>query len=104
MTSISSISALLGFAQKSGKLFIGESAVEAALKKKKARLILLAEDLPPNRIVRWELRINSAGLKKVAIGTKQELGQVLGLAELGVIAVSDRQMAAAILNRLNSAH
>jgi len=96
MTLPPSIAALLGFARKSGQLLGGHSAVSASLKTGKARLVIIATDLPENRRLDWKSRCGQTGSHYLEAGTKEELGRILGFRESGVLAVTDRQMAEAI--------
>ncbi|PKM87281.1 MAG: L7Ae/L30e/S12e/Gadd45 family protein [Firmicutes bacterium HGW-Firmicutes-12] len=104
MTILNEVYTLLGFARKSGKLFAGESAVKAAVKNKNAKLVILAEDLPEKRKIYWSNYLELSDIKVVNIGTKEDYGRVLGLSERGLIAISDKKMAAAILEKIMRAN
>lgn len=95
------IKTLLGFAQKSGALESGDSAVSSALKRDAARIVILAGDLPEKRRKHWENWCENRKIRCAIAGTKEEFGQVLGRSERGIIAVTDSKMAAAISQRLN---
>ena len=95
-------SALLGFAKKAGLLQSGESAVSVAMKKKSVNLLIIANDLPEKRKIHWEkwCETNNAGC--VTLGTKQEFGHILGLSARGILAVTDRKMAEAIITTIRT--
>ena len=94
------IKALLGFAQNSRNLLSGETAVESAVTRNKARLVILSYDLPGKRKFHWENRCQNCGISYVTLGTKEEFGQLLGTSERSVLAVTDDKMAAAIRKEL----
>lgn len=101
MTIQSNVGSLLGFARKSGTLLSGESAVQTGLKKKKVRLVILAADLQEKRRTNYMRWCEDEGVSCKILGTKKELGQILGMSDRGIIAVIDKQMAIAIENQLN---
>lgn len=96
-----SVSALLGFAKKSSKLAAGEWAVESVMKRRKAALIILAEDCPDKRKNHWQIWCNDQGVPCYIRGTKEEYGMVLGMSPRSVIAVTDKGLAAAIQKQLS---
>jgi len=102
MTTVpANIRTLLGFAKKSGKLLCGETAVESAIKRNAAMLVILAHDLPEKRKIHWEYWCRNNKIKYVTLGTKEEFGLILGMSERSVLAVIDSQMAAAIRKQLS---
>ena len=94
--------ALLGFAKKAGLLQSGESAVTAAMKKKTVKLLLLTEDLPTKRKAHWEKWSETNNTGCFIIGTKQEFGNILGLSARGVLALTDKKMAEAIITTIRT--
>ncbi|MCR4440926.1 MAG: ribosomal L7Ae/L30e/S12e/Gadd45 family protein [Peptococcaceae bacterium] len=90
------IASLLGFARKSGQLLTGRSAVQAGLKKREARLVIVAKDLPEKRKLYWKKRCEQSGSQYMETGTKEELGKLLGVRERGVLAVKGKQISEAI--------
>lgn len=95
-----SIKTLLGFANKSAGLLAGEAAVEAGLKRRKAALVLNAADIPAKRqeiLAGW---CEEIGVPHYILGTKEEYGAALGMSPRGTIAVTDKQMAKAIIKQI----
>lgn len=92
---------LLGFARKSSKLAAGESAVESAMKRGKAALIIITEDGPEKRRCHWQNWCNDQGVPCLIRGTKEEFGRVLGMSPRSILAVTDRGLAAAIQKQLS---
>jgi len=79
---------------KAGRLASGEVGCESALKGKKAKLIILAEDASENTKTKF---INSAkfyAVDLIVYGNKSELGYALGKGERSVVAVTDTGFAA----------
>lgn len=90
------IKPLLGFAKKSGQLFTGEKAVESCIKTNKARLILIADDLPEKRKFYWIKWCEEKNIIYGMFGTKEEYGEILGTTPRGLLALTDRTMAVQI--------
>ncbi len=100
--------ALLGFAQKAGKLVSGDDSVFVALGKKKLKLVIAAEDLSENSRKKFEQKLYAANKEKkrdaeIAVrtfGTKVALGHAIGKSPRGLIAVVDENFAQAIAKKL----
>lgn len=84
---------LLGFAKKSGQLYAGEKAVENCIKTNKARLILMAIDLPEKRKFYWIKWCEEKNITFSILGTKEEYGKILGTTPRSLLAITDRTMA-----------
>jgi uncharacterized protein len=83
---------LIGLARRAGKLALGTTAVEQALKNQAAELLLVATDARAATASAWlepEVRRGRAA----AYGTKAELGAALGREEVGAVAVLDPGLA-----------
>ncbi len=92
----SKVITLLGFAVKSGKLLLGEYSVESGIKTKKAKLVILAEDVSLRRRNILQLWCADRNIAFLVMGTKEEFGKLLCKKPLGLLAVTDGQMAKAI--------
>lgn len=100
--------ALLGFAQKAGKLVSGDDSVFAALGKKKLKLVIVAEDLSENSRKKFEQKLYAVNNEKkrdvktpvCRFGTKAALGHAIGKSPRGLIAVMDENFAQAIAKKL----
>lgn len=100
--------ALLGFAQKAGKLVSGDDSVFVALGKKKLKLVIVAEDLSDNSRKKFDQKLYAADKEKkrdagtavFTFGTKVSLGHAIGKSPRGLIAVMDENFAKAIAKNL----
>mgnify|MGYP001065304683 CR=1 FL=1 len=87
---------LLGFARKSGRLFLGEKAVKASLKRGEAQLVLFATDFSEKRrefIGQW---CASQQVPFFTVGTKKEYGTILGVNLCSLLVITDKKIAAKI--------
>ncbi|MHB1126579.1 MAG: L7Ae/L30e/S12e/Gadd45 family ribosomal protein [Bacillota bacterium] len=91
------IGSLLGLAQRAGKVVSGDAAVRRAIFKDKVTLVVMAVDTATN--TREMIRDNCLrkSVPLVYIGTKNELGQVLGKAPRAVAALLEQRFASQIL-------
>ncbi len=90
------VTTLLGYARRAGKVVSGETAVEAALKKGRPRLLVVAADQNEKAIRKWQLWCADQKVPCVITGYKNLLGQAIGCSPRSVIAITDEQMAAAL--------
>ena len=96
----SKIISLLGIAMKSGNVVSGEYQVLEAVRKKKARLVLVSEDASENT---KKLFSDKCAFYKVPVtqyGTKEDLGRAIGKDLRSSLAVCEEGLAAAIRKQL----
>lgn len=79
------VKALLGFANKAGKLALGRSAVYSSHQKDKLCAIVLAKDAS----VKVEEMMKTLKIEHFYFGTKDSLGQLFGRDKVGVIGLLD---------------
>ncbi len=91
------VSAMLGFAQKAGKIAAGPNAAVSAYKKGKVKLLVLATDAAPAS--REELISLMPQVRMLEWGTKTLLGLCIGKSPRAALAVLDDGFAA-VLERL----
>lgn len=96
MTLDPKIGTLLGFAAKSNQLLLGEYSVENGIKTKKAKLVILAADVSLRRRDILRFWCGDMEIPFLNIGTKEEFGELLRKKPLGLLAVTDTQLAKAI--------
>jgi len=94
------IISLLGMARRAGKIYSGESQVEALLKKKKGYLLLVAED-SPGASSKFSLWARDLNIPVLQTGSKQELGLAIGLSPRSIILIDDKGFAEAISKEIN---
>ncbi len=92
------IKTLLGLAIRARKLAIGASAVDANIRKRAVRLILLANDAGANteRKICNQLETHEVKCPIIRYQTKDEIGAILNRTDVSVVGVLDRNFAAGI--------
>jgi ribosomal protein L7Ae-like RNA K-turn-binding protein len=94
------VAALLGLARRARKIAAGTEAVESAMKRQSARLILSATDASVNSIAKLRILAAEAGIAWMQAMGKEELGAALGGAPRACIAVTDPHFAGAMVSVL----
>lgn len=84
---------LLGLARRAGKVTAGSAAAEKILIKKKAQLVLLAEDAAVNTAKNFIYLADKAQVPVLSFGTKLELGQWTGSDSKAVLVITDKGFA-----------
>jgi ribosomal protein L7Ae-like RNA K-turn-binding protein len=74
---------------KAGRLSSGEVACEAAIKSKKAKLIIIALDASENTKKSFKNSAQFYNIELIEYGNKSELGYALGKEQRSVIAIND---------------
>jgi len=90
------IGALIGFAAKSNKLLLGSYSVEYGIKTKKAKVVILAEDVSLRRREKLLYWCQDMGIPFLTMGNKEEYGKLLRKKPVSILAVTDEKMAEAI--------
>jgi ribosomal protein L7Ae-like RNA K-turn-binding protein len=91
------IAALVGFAAKSGTLLSSTYLVEESIKRKRARLVLAAGDMSPKRLEILRLWCGDMDVPFLTVGTKEDYGLALRKKPLGLLALTDVQLAWGII-------
>ena len=92
---------LLGLAQRAGKLISGDFAVEKAVKRGGAPLVLLAMDCAANNTKKYTQMAYTHGVPLRTLLTKEELGQAIGKELRAVVLVNDSGFAKALLAEID---
>ena len=88
----------LGLARRSGKVAIGRYACRQAVQRRRVALLVVAEDGSASARRHWERVAQSAGVRLVVWGTKDELARALGApGQAAVVAILDRGLASNFL-------
>jgi ribosomal protein L7Ae-like RNA K-turn-binding protein len=96
MNNESKLKSMLGFASKAGDLIAGTAAVENAIKKRKAFLVICAQDLSAKTIKNFQYYCQVNGVKFYCYGTREVLGNWIGLPERGIIGITSHKFALSI--------
>lgn len=91
----------LGFAKKSGNLVSGVNTCTFTMAKRKAKLIILAEDISENSEKKIMKEIRKYGVEHVKYGTGEELSHAVGTTGRSVFAVCDENFKKVILDEIN---
>lgn len=94
------VAALLGLARRARKVASGVEAVESAVKRHSARLILSAADASANSVAKLRSLAEEAGITWMPSMDKAELGIALGGAPRACVAVTDPHFAGAVMSVL----
>lgn len=94
------LSALLGIAQKAGKIVSGEFAVEQAVRNKKARFVLVAEDASENSKKNYSDLTGYYGVPCYEVLSKEEIGESIGKPHRAALAVTDQGFCQALTKLL----
>lgn len=92
----SKVYTLLGFAQRSGALASGETAVASTLRRGSAKLLVMATDVSKNTEERLIAMAEGRSVPIVRFGTKASLGLAVGKAQRAALAVLDAGFARSI--------
>lgn len=91
---------MLGIAMKAGKVASGEYQTEHAIKSGKAKLVIIAEDASDNTKKMFESMCAHYGVRQICYGSKESLGHNIGKEFRASLAVTDRGLAQAILQKM----
>ncbi len=94
------IYSLIGLARKAGQVAIGHAAVEAAVKKGRAKLVIIANDAAQNTKDRFKITGKRANIACAYAGDKSTWGQLFGRESAAVFAILEKGFAAAIRGEL----
>ncbi|MFZ5827212.1 MAG: L7Ae/L30e/S12e/Gadd45 family ribosomal protein [Bacillota bacterium] len=91
---------MLGLCQRAGKLVSGDFAVEQALRRGKADLLLLAEDASERTREKFLKLAEQAGTRCFSVGDRADFGSALGKADRAVVAIQSRDFTKGIIGIL----
>jgi ribosomal protein L7Ae-like RNA K-turn-binding protein len=94
---------LLGLAMRAGKVVSGEEQVINVVRKKKAFLVIVADDASENTKKRIKDKTTHYGVPCVIAGNRHQLGQAIGKDERVLLAVTDQGFAQG-LSRFEGVH
>ena len=88
--------AMLGFAAKAGKIASGETGSRAAIVKKRAKMVILAEDAAASTVKEFLLLAEKHEVPLVQLLTMKQIGMAIGKSNRSVLAVMDQGFASQI--------
>ncbi len=88
---------LLGLARRAGKLDLGADAAEQAVRRRSAKLLLLAGDLSPRTAEKMKAQAEGAGVRCRRAETDMDALEAALGKRTGIIAVNDAGFAKALL-------
>lgn len=94
------IKRLLGLAMRSRNLVAGEYISLDNIKRSKAKLVIISEDISENTKKRIINKCNYRKIPFVSLFDRNELGNILGKEMAVVVAVTDKNFAEGIINEL----
>ncbi len=96
------IESIFGFAAKAGRLITGTAAVEAAIRKKRVKMVICAADLSPKTLKNFQYLCDQRAIPFYTHGTIAELGRWIGIPGRGIIGISSSDFARMIGSLLNN--
>jgi len=91
---------LIGLARRAGKVAVGARLCESAIKSKKAKLVIIAEDASDNTKKAISDCATYYKAKCITAFDKESLGTILGADITGCVAVTDKNFADGILTKI----
>lgn len=94
------VATMIGFAKRSGNLANGFTAVTIHLKKRKARLVMMSEDLSDDSRRKITNLCRTTNTPFYIHGSRDEIGRAIGREESTVIAILDTKFAKIVEEQL----
>ena len=88
----SKILGLIGLSAKAGKIEYGADAVEEAIKKKKAKLVIVSEDAATRTKENFEFLSKQQQILFAIYAKKDELSKSIGKDNKAVLAITDKNL------------
>ncbi|MGI6111875.1 MAG: L7Ae/L30e/S12e/Gadd45 family ribosomal protein [Bilifractor sp.] len=87
---------MLGIARRAGKVESGEYATEQAIRRGRAKLLILSVDASENTVKKFMNMAEGHHVPAVRFRTKAELGHAIGTGDRSCLAVTDDGLAGAV--------
>lgn len=91
---------MLGIAAKSGNVVSGEFSTEKAIKSGKAYLVIVSEEASDNTVKMFTNMTTFYEVPMQIFGTKDELGRCIGKQFRASLAITDENLANAVVSKL----
>ncbi|MBN2285315.1 MAG: ribosomal L7Ae/L30e/S12e/Gadd45 family protein [Tissierellales bacterium] len=95
---IDKIYGMLGFARRSGKLFLGFDSVLEGISNNKIKLVIIAQDASIKNSQKIQKNCQMNDIDYIEYGDKLSFGQLLNKSEVSFIGLKDKHMAEYIRN------
>lgn len=95
------IHSYLGFAKRSRNLVTGYNTCVVAIQHKKAKLLILTEDLSENTMKKMKSAADAGNVPYRVYGSVEELSQMTGSQDRGIFAITDSNFAKVILKEID---
>lgn len=92
MISQNKVLGLIGLSAKAGKIEYGADAVEEAIKRKKAKLVIVAEDAADRTKENFKFLCNKSNIYYVIFGEKEIISKAIGKNNKAIIAIKDKNL------------
>lgn len=92
MISQNKVLGLIGLSAKAGKIEYGADAVEEAIKRKKAKLVIVAEDAADRTKEKFKFLCNKSNIYYVIFGEKEIISKAIGKNNKAIIAIKDKNL------------
>lgn len=87
---------LIGLSAKAGKIAYGSDAVEETIKKRKAQLVLVAQDSASRTKENFRILCEKNNIKYIVFGEKESISKAIGKSNKAVIAIKDKNLSSEI--------
>lgn len=94
-----SVLGMIGMAKRAGKVVTGAEICEAAIKKGKSKLIIIAGDISENGRKAITDACKYYHVKYIEYADKSQLGKITGTQERAVVSVNDKGFAQTVLKK-----
>ncbi len=101
MTNSNKICGLLGLATRAGKIVFGTEACKMAIRKRKLKLVLIAEDASDRTKLNFKQICTNANIPLAEILPIEELSKAIGKTYKAIVGIVDVNFSNAILKIIN---
>ncbi len=92
---------LLGLCTKAGKIAFGTESCIDIINRRKAKLVILAEDSAQRTIDSFTILCKEKNIEMKIFGNKEDISKAIGQVNKAIIAIKDKNFADAILKIIN---
>lgn len=92
---------LLGLARRAGKISFGTESAKETIEKKKAKLVIIAEDSSNRTKNNFKMLCEKLSVQVRIIGKIEDLSQSIGQVNKAVLVIKDENFAKEILKRID---